>query len=132
VTYTQYASLKDKTVIITGGASGIGEAFVRAFAHNGARVAFLDLQGDVGAALAKEVGARVERLRMRERFRVMSANRGSDTPWRKFPEHELQVEPMPLLSELLRRHYHKLRAEPLPPPESFEPRWTNHDDKEEF
>ncbi len=58
MTYTQYASLKDKTVIITGGASGIGEAFVRAFAHNGARVAFLDLQRDVGEALAKDVGAR--------------------------------------------------------------------------
>jgi NAD(P)-dependent dehydrogenase (short-subunit alcohol dehydrogenase family) len=58
MTYTRYDSLKDKTVVITGGASGIGEAFVRAFAHNGARVAFLDVQRDVGAALAKEVGAR--------------------------------------------------------------------------
>jgi NAD(P)-dependent dehydrogenase (short-subunit alcohol dehydrogenase family) len=58
MSYTQYPSLKDKVVIVTGGASGIGEAFVRAFAENGARVAFLDLQQDVGEALARDVGAR--------------------------------------------------------------------------
>jgi NAD(P)-dependent dehydrogenase (short-subunit alcohol dehydrogenase family) len=58
VSYTKYPSLKGKTVIVTGGASGIGEAFVRAFAENGAKVAFLDLQKDLGEALAQEVGAR--------------------------------------------------------------------------
>ena len=42
--FTRYKSLEDKVVLISGGASGIGEAFVRAFADNGARVAFLDLQ----------------------------------------------------------------------------------------
>lgn len=52
---TRYESLKDKVVLISGGASGIGEAFVRAFADNGARVAFLDLQPEAGTALAKEL-----------------------------------------------------------------------------
>jgi NAD(P)-dependent dehydrogenase (short-subunit alcohol dehydrogenase family) len=58
VAYTRYDSLRDKTVVVTGGASGIGEAFVRAFVENGARVAFLDVQQDVGAALAAATQAR--------------------------------------------------------------------------
>jgi NAD(P)-dependent dehydrogenase (short-subunit alcohol dehydrogenase family) len=53
--FTRYSSLEDKVVLISGGASGIGESFVRAFVANGARVAFLDLQQDSGAALAKEL-----------------------------------------------------------------------------
>lgn len=57
MSFTRYASLKDKVVLITGGASGIGEAFVRAFADNGARVAFLDLQQEAGAALADRLAA---------------------------------------------------------------------------
>lgn len=56
MTFTRYASLRGRTVIVTGGASGIGAAFVRAFAENGARVAFLDLEQDAGAALAGELG----------------------------------------------------------------------------
>src|SRR3984957_13484903 len=56
MSFTRYSSLEGRTVIITGGASGIGAAFVRAFAENGARVAFLDLQEDAGAALAAELG----------------------------------------------------------------------------
>jgi NAD(P)-dependent dehydrogenase (short-subunit alcohol dehydrogenase family) len=43
-------------VIITGGASGIGASFVRAFVENGAKVAFLDLQREAGAALANSLG----------------------------------------------------------------------------
>jgi NAD(P)-dependent dehydrogenase (short-subunit alcohol dehydrogenase family) len=56
MSFTRYDSLKGRTVIITGGASGIGAAFVRAFAENGAKVAFLDLQRETGAALAAELG----------------------------------------------------------------------------
>ena len=55
MTHTSYAGLADRTVLITGGASGIGAAFVRAFAAQGARVAFLDIDADAGDALAREV-----------------------------------------------------------------------------
>ncbi|WP_050928863.1 SDR family oxidoreductase [Aestuariivita boseongensis] len=45
-----------KTAIITGGASGIGEALVRAMAAAGAQVVIADLNGDAAQALADEVG----------------------------------------------------------------------------
>jgi len=53
--FTRYESLHGRTVVVTGGASGIGEAFVRAFSANEARVAFLDIQADVGATLAADL-----------------------------------------------------------------------------
>jgi NAD(P)-dependent dehydrogenase (short-subunit alcohol dehydrogenase family) len=55
MTRTNYAGLADRVVLITGGASGIGAAFVRAFAGQGARVAFLDIDEAAGAVLAAEV-----------------------------------------------------------------------------
>ena len=55
MTHTSYAGLADRTVLITGGASGNGAAFVRAVAGQGARVAFLDIDADAGEALAREV-----------------------------------------------------------------------------
>ena len=59
MSFTKYQSLEDRVVLITGGATGIGEAFVRAFANNDARVAFLDLQEEAGQALAKSLAASV-------------------------------------------------------------------------
>jgi len=47
-TYATYPSLRDRAVIVTGGASGIGASMVAHFARQGARVAFLDVQ-DVAA-----------------------------------------------------------------------------------
>lgn len=47
---------KDKVVIVTGAASGIGEASVRAFAREGAKVVIADF-ADHGQALADELGA---------------------------------------------------------------------------
>jgi D-xylose 1-dehydrogenase len=61
MSFTCYDSLKGRTVVITGGASGIGAAFVRAFVENGARVAFLDLQEKAGTALADTLGRAAER-----------------------------------------------------------------------
>jgi NAD(P)-dependent dehydrogenase (short-subunit alcohol dehydrogenase family) len=55
MTQTSYAGLADRVVLITGGASGIGAAFVRAFAAQKARVAFLDIDAEAGAALVREV-----------------------------------------------------------------------------
>jgi len=55
MTKTSYAGLADRVVLITGGASGIGAAFVRAFAGQRARVAFLDIDADAGKALVREV-----------------------------------------------------------------------------
>lgn len=48
--------LAGKTAIITGGASGIGEATVRLFVEEGARVLIADTQTDKGQELADELG----------------------------------------------------------------------------
>ena len=50
-----YPSLRDRVVLVTGGASGIGAEEVRHFARQGARVAFLDLQDDAAVALVDEL-----------------------------------------------------------------------------
>jgi len=47
---------KGSTFIVTGGASGLGAATVRALAAGGARVVVADLKEDDGRALAAEVG----------------------------------------------------------------------------
>lgn len=57
MSYTKYESLRDRTVLITGGATGIGEEYVRAFADNGAKVAFFDLNEDAGQALTKALSS---------------------------------------------------------------------------
>ena len=48
----------DSTVaaVVTGGASGLGEATARALAAKGVKVAIFDLQADKGEALAAEIG----------------------------------------------------------------------------
>ena len=49
--FATYPSLKGRTVFITGGASSIGADMVRAFAAQGARVGFLDLDEKASAAM---------------------------------------------------------------------------------
>jgi NAD(P)-dependent dehydrogenase (short-subunit alcohol dehydrogenase family) len=53
----RYASLAGRTVLITGGASGIGREMVRAFASQGARVFFIDIDEAAGAATAEDSGS---------------------------------------------------------------------------
>jgi NAD(P)-dependent dehydrogenase (short-subunit alcohol dehydrogenase family) len=49
--------LRDKVVVVTGGANGIGAALCRAFAGEGARtVVVADLDGDAAASVAGEIG----------------------------------------------------------------------------
>ncbi|MFC6340251.1 SDR family oxidoreductase [Pseudomonas sp. CCM 7891] len=62
-TQAVYADLQGKTVLVSGGASGIGEALVRAFAHQGAKVGFVDMAKSQGERLAAQLltqGHRVE------------------------------------------------------------------------
>ena len=42
--------------VVTGGASGLGEATARALAAKGAKVAIFDLQAEKGEAVAKDIG----------------------------------------------------------------------------
>jgi NAD(P)-dependent dehydrogenase (short-subunit alcohol dehydrogenase family) len=52
--------LDGKVAVITGAASGIGAATARRFVAEGARVTIADIQDEVGAALAAELGAAAE------------------------------------------------------------------------
>jgi NAD(P)-dependent dehydrogenase (short-subunit alcohol dehydrogenase family) len=54
-----YPDLKNQIVLVTGGANGIGEATVRAFHEQGARVCFCDVDVKAGRALAKELGGEI-------------------------------------------------------------------------
>jgi NAD(P)-dependent dehydrogenase (short-subunit alcohol dehydrogenase family) len=56
-TTVQYRSLHGRSVVITGGASGIGEEMVKAFVAQNARVAFIDVNAELGQAVADATGA---------------------------------------------------------------------------
>jgi NAD(P)-dependent dehydrogenase (short-subunit alcohol dehydrogenase family) len=49
--FAKYPSLQDRVVLITGGASGIGEVLVEAFTLQGAQVVFLDIADEAASAL---------------------------------------------------------------------------------
>ncbi|MBL4695415.1 MAG: SDR family oxidoreductase [Rhizobiaceae bacterium] len=53
--FATYPSLEGKTVIITGGASGIGAEIVRAFAAQNARIGFVDLDKENSQKVADEI-----------------------------------------------------------------------------
>lgn len=57
MTYTRYTSLRGRTVFISGGSSGIGAELVRAFAAQGAVVAFCGTQSDGGRAVIEQIAA---------------------------------------------------------------------------
>ena len=66
MTFAIYPSLADVPVLVTGGASGIGEHVVRAFVEQRAKVGFVDLDRERGEALAREVGAAFEPCDLRD------------------------------------------------------------------
>lgn len=53
----RYPSLVGRVVFITGGASGIGAALVRAFSQQQAQVAFVDIDDETAYSLMDELGA---------------------------------------------------------------------------
>lgn len=55
--HAQYPSLKNRTVLITGGGSGIGASLTAAFLGQGARVGFLDYDREVAGALMAELNS---------------------------------------------------------------------------
>ncbi len=64
--FARYPSLTGKKVLVTGGASGIGEVTIRAFAEQGADIAFLDKDTTKSEALAAEIGARYAQCDLRD------------------------------------------------------------------
>jgi D-xylose 1-dehydrogenase len=55
-----YPDLEGKSVLITGGGSGIGAAIVRAFVRQKAKVGFIDIADAPSNALVSELGARAQ------------------------------------------------------------------------
>ena len=55
MSFASYPSLNGAVGFVTGGASGIGEQIVRAFAAQGSKVGFIDLDRERGTALADEL-----------------------------------------------------------------------------
>ncbi|MGH1352826.1 MAG: SDR family NAD(P)-dependent oxidoreductase [Methyloligellaceae bacterium] len=54
-TFPIYPDLENRSVFISGGATGIGASIVKAFAEQKARVSFSDIEGRQGEALTKKL-----------------------------------------------------------------------------
>jgi D-xylose 1-dehydrogenase len=68
MSFAGYPSLRDRVAFVSGGASGLGEEFVRQLVAQGARVAFVDVDTVRGTALAEELGGatRFEQVDVRD------------------------------------------------------------------
>jgi D-xylose 1-dehydrogenase len=55
MSFARYPSLNETVVFVTGGASGIGAEIVRAFADQGSKIGFIDMDAERGRALAGEL-----------------------------------------------------------------------------
>jgi len=65
--------LKDKVAVVTGGAQGIGEAMVRAYAGEGAHVVVADMAVAKAEALARELGGKAMAVQLDVRDRASVA-----------------------------------------------------------
>ena len=65
--------LDTTAAVITGGASGLGEATARHFAENGAAVTILDRDADRGEAVAKEIGGHFAQTDVTDEASVQAA-----------------------------------------------------------
>ena len=73
--------LKDKVVIVTGGAHGIGKAYCMGFANAGARVVIADIDKPGAEAAAREIGAQA--------LRACKSTYRTKTRLRKWPRKPL-------------------------------------------
>src|SRR5258708_24238657 len=55
--FASYPSLKDRSVFISGGGSGIGASIVEHFAAQGSKVGFVDIDEPASKTLAEKTGA---------------------------------------------------------------------------
>jgi D-xylose 1-dehydrogenase len=55
IRFASYPSLLETPVVISGGATGIGEHLVREFAAQRSRVGFVDIAGEAGRRLEAEL-----------------------------------------------------------------------------
>ncbi len=55
--FASYPSLRDRTVFVSGGGSGIGASIVEHFAGQGAKVGFVDIDEPASTALANKIAA---------------------------------------------------------------------------
>jgi meso-butanediol dehydrogenase / (S,S)-butanediol dehydrogenase / diacetyl reductase len=67
----------DRVAIVTGAASGIGAATAGALAAEGARVVIADVDADRGAAAARQIGARFERVDVADAAAIEALIRGT-------------------------------------------------------
>jgi NAD(P)-dependent dehydrogenase (short-subunit alcohol dehydrogenase family) len=66
-------NVNDKVALVTGGASGLGQATVRRLAADGAKVVIVDLPSSNGKAVAEEVGAVFAPADVRDEEQVRAA-----------------------------------------------------------
>jgi len=64
--FASYPSLKDRSVFVSGGGSGIGASIVEHFAEQGARVAFVDIDEAASTAVAARTGALFRKCDVRD------------------------------------------------------------------
>src|SRR6202035_1671420 len=71
--------LNGTSAIVTGGASGLGDATAHALTNRGVKVVVADIQDDKGAALAKEIGGRYAHTDVADTDQVIAAVEAAKT-----------------------------------------------------